>query len=437
MKQFFSILGILIYPTMMVQGHGPTDHGEAHQLSRALAQNNTPIATPSPRIPSAITPSVTAQPDTPSAAQQPNAESIRSTAAVPSAPASNDGVRVTVLGYHHFSKTKEATEMIIPTEKFRNQMLAIKELGLNVISLEDFTSWKRGEKKIQDKSVLITIDDGWKSVYTDAYPILKELDFPFTIFLYTNYIDGGASALTIEMIKEMQKHGCSIGSHSVSHPYPATVKAERAKGSDAFASYLQKEMGESRKTLERQFGGKVRSYAYPGGFFTGEMLPIATESGYECLFTVMPGKAMLTTSSFTLPRYVILGTHDYIFRNATSFKATSSSVASDGAIVQSTLHPVQPEPGALISTRLPIISVDLSNVEEIDEESIVMRVRGFAKVPASYDALNKTLFWKVNRPLRARTCEVSVRWRTMGATEYEQPMTWIFRINREASYQPQ
>ena len=57
MKKFFSILGILIYPTMMVQGHGPTDHGEAYQLSRALAQNSIP-----PPTPQAISSSAVAEP---------------------------------------------------------------------------------------------------------------------------------------------------------------------------------------------------------------------------------------------------------------------------------------------------------------------------------------------------------------------------------------
>jgi len=420
MKLISSILLILIAPAISVLGHGPTDHGEAHQISISTLQNAGQSDPTTPR--STTTPSI------------PTAPSVAPT--VPGTVTGNDGIRITVLGYHDFSATKKATEMLISTEKFGKQMQAIKELGLNVISMEDFMAWKRGEKKVRDKSVVITIDDGWKSVYTDAYPILKKLKFPFTLFLYSNYIDGGASALTSEMIKEMQKNGCTIGSHSISHPYPATVKAERAKGSEKFATYLRKEMGGSRKVLETKFGGKVTTYAYPGGYVTGEMLPIATESGYEFLFTVLPGKTTSATSNFTIPRYVILGTHDYIFRNATSFGATSTSAASDGAIVQSTPHPVKPEPGALITTRLPKISADLSKVEKIDVESIVMRVAGFGKVPATYDAPSKTISWTLNRRLRSRTCEVSVQWRTMGATKYKKPMTWIFRIDREAAYQP-
>lgn len=419
MKPLSSTVFLLIFLSLPALAHIGQATGAHEHASITVAQNSAGHGTPGTSTRRA--PATPATPATPAAAEP---------------TTGNDGVRVTILGYHDFSKSKKATEMLISTDKFRKQMQAIKDLGLNVISMDDFMAWKRGEKKIADKSVLITIDDGWKSVYTDAYPILKQFGYPFTLFLYTRYIDGGASALTTTMISEMQKNGCTIGSHSNTHPYPATVKAQRAKGAEAFASYLRQEMAGSRQILEKKFKTKVASYAYPGGYHTGEMLPIATESGYEFLFTVLPGKTTSATSNFTLPRYVILGTHDYIFRNATSFKATRTSAASDGAIVQSTPHPVSPPPGDLVTTRLPTVSADLSQVVNIDVESIVMRVAGFGKVPATYDGASKTISWKVNRRLRSRTCQVSVQWRTIGSVKYEQPMTWIFRIDREAAYQP-
>ena len=351
--------------------------------------------------------------------------------------AANNDTRVTVLGYHDFSKTRKATEMLLPTATFRKQMEAIRDLGLNVITMHDFMAWKRGEQKIKDKSVVITIDDGWKSVYTDAYPILKEFKYPFTVFLYKNYVGGGASALTKKMIREMMEHGCSIGSHSVSHPYPSSVKQMRAKGANTYAGYLRKEMANSKKFLDENFRINVKTYAYPCGFVTGEMLPVATEVGYEFLFTVIPGKTTMTTSNFTIPRYIILGTHDNIFRNATSFRATSSTAATDGAIVQSTPHPVQPEPGALISDRLPRLFADLSKVENIDPESVTMRVAGFGQVPCTYNPETNKVSWKVSRRLRSRKCSVTVQWRNKGSTQYEKPMRWTFRINREAAYRPQ
>lgn len=352
------------------------------------------------------------------------------------APPKNDGVRVTILGYHDFSSKKKASAMLIPTEKFRKQMQAIKDLGMNVITLDDFMAWKRGEKTLPDKSILITMDDGWKSVYTEAYPILKEFGFPFTIFLYTNYVDGGGSALTSPMIKEMMQHGCTIGSHSVSHPYPSKIKSYQKKGAEIFSKYLRSEMADSKKILESKFKQPVTTYAYPGGYVTPEMLPVATESGYKYLFTVLPGKIVRATDNMTLPRYIILGTHDYIFRNATSFKATPTSSATRGAIVQTLPYPVTPSPGALTASRTPTVSIDLSQVENLDPESLVMRVAGFGKVPATFDPTSHKLSWKINRPLHARQCQVKVQWRLIGEKKHQKPITWTFQIDREASYQP-
>ena len=345
-----------------------------------------------------------------------------------------DNTRVVVLGYHDFSEKKKATEMLIKSDSFRKQMQALKDLKLNVISMEDFIAWKKGEKEIEDKSVVITIDDGWRSVYTYAYPVLKEYGYPFTVFLYTNYVDGGDLALTSKMIKEMQENGCSIGCHSVSHPFPSKVKKEKAKGADSFNKYLKMEMASSREKLKEKFNVDVTSYAYPGGFVTDEMIPVAEEAGYDCLFTVLPGKVTRDLPNGKLPRYIILGTHDYIFRNATTFPATATSKGTDGALIETTAHPVTPAPGEVITDRLPTVSADLSAVENIDASSLIMRIQGFGQVPATYDADKKSFSWKINRRLRSSTCKVSVQWRNSGTTKYSAPMAWTFRVDREAFY---
>ncbi|GAA5495709.1 hypothetical protein Rhal01_01888 [Rubritalea halochordaticola] len=347
-----------------------------------------------------------------------------------------DATRISVLGYHEFSATEKATEMRIPTAKFRLQMQAIKDLGLNVITLEDFIAWKQGKKTLPDRSILITIDDGWKSVYTDAYPILKEFEFPFTLFLYKNYVDGGGKALTSKMITEMQKHGASVGSHSTSHPYPSTVRKAQRKGPEEYQKFLNAEMGDSKKFLEAKFGSPIITYAYPGGFHTPEMFDTAEMVGYKHLFTVKPGKVKQDTNNMEIPRYIILGTHDSIFEYATSFRATGNSLGSAGAIIQTTPHPVTPAPGGSTEDRLPLISADLSRVEGLDPESLVMRVSGFGLVPAKFDPATKKFSWKVNRRLRKPTCDVSVQWKLQEKPDMEMPMRWTFVINREAAYQP-
>lgn len=352
-------------------------------------------------------------------------------------PPPDDGVRVSVLGYHDFSETSPETEMLIRTSKFRKQMEAIKNLGLPVIPMADFQAWKRGEKDIADKSIVITIDDGWKAVYTDAYPVLKEFGFPFTLFLYKNYVDGGGKALTTPMIEEMQKNGATIGSHSVSHPYPGTVKSHRRKGTDAYDKFLRSELGESKRFLESKFGARVTTYAYPGGFHTEEMMPLADEFGYEHLFTVLPGKIRRAHDNRTLPRYVILGTHDRIFDLATGFNEVASSASESTVIApQSTPFPVKPEPGSLIDSRLPLLSADLSTLTDFDPKTLVMKVGGFGEVPAIFDEATKSFSWQVNRRLRSPVCQVAVSWLDSKGKPPEVPLRWSFRNDPEAAYLP-
>jgi len=359
----------------------------------------------------------------------------------PSAPASTipeDASRVAVLGYHDFSETAKETAMRIHTSKFRKQMETIRQLGITVISLEDFLAWKRGEKSIPEKSILLTFDDGWKSVYTDAFPILKEFGYPFTLYLYKEYLDCGGKSLSSPMVQEMLKTGASIGSHSVSHPYPHVFKSYYKKGADAYDAFLRKEMGESKRFLESQFGMKVATYAYPGGYYTEEMLPLAKEFGYTELFTVIPGKVKRSTADITMPRYMILGNYDKVFELATTFREgrSSGSTGPLAVISQPTPCPVSPESGAIINTRLPEISADLSKVADIDTSKLVMKISGFGEVPANFDSNTGKFSWKVNRRLRQPTCQVSVTWKNTAGKAPENPLRWSFQIDRSSAYLP-
>ena len=347
----------------------------------------------------------------------------------------DDGARVSVLGYHVFHATKKATEMLIPTAKFRMQMELVKASNIPVITMAQFLAWRRGEADLPPQSILITMDDGWKSVYTDAFPIMKELQLPFTIFLYKNYVgsERGGRAMSLEMINEMlESKLCSIGSHSVSHPFPSDVKKQAKKGPENYLKFIQKEFGESQRFLEETFKNKVTTYAYPGGYFTEEMYPVADELGYDNLFTVKPGKVRRDSSKYSLPRYIVLGNNDGAFEAAMVFR--NGNIASSIIPVELP-HPAKPGAGEIVSSRLPTIRVDLAGAEGLDPESIVMRVAGFGEVPAKIDPLTSKVEWTVTRPLRQSACQVSVQWKLKEKTDYEAPMNWSFRVDKEASYQ--
>lgn len=350
----------------------------------------------------------------------------------------DDATRVAILGYHDFSETLPETAMRIRTSKFRKQMEAIKQLGLTVISLDDYLAWKRGEKSLPERCVLLTLDDGWKSVYTDAFPILREFGYPFSLYLYKNYVDGGGKALSTAMIQEMMKNGASIGSHSVTHPFPADIKARVKKGPDVLDAYLRNEMGESQRFLESRFSCRISTFAYPGGFHLDEMFKLADEFKYVSLFTVIPGKVKRSTPDKTTPRYMILGNYDKVFEMATGFRegggAPGSGVA--GAPV-ATPVPVTPQAGEVVNSRLPLISVDLATVPDLDPATLVMKVAGFGEVPAVFDASSRRLSWRVNRKLRQATCQVVVTWKDVHGKPPEVPLRWSFSIDKAAAYLPE
>ncbi len=347
----------------------------------------------------------------------------------------DDGARVAALGYHWFTPNKPGKEMSLNTAKFREQMQAIKDANLTVISLPRFLAWRRGEADIPAQSILITIDDGWRSTYTEAFPILKEFKYPFTIFLYKNYVGAnkGPRALTLKMIDEMLASGlCHLGSHSMSHHYPAVIKKIKKEDSAQYLKYLNTEFNDSKVFLESTFKDKVTTYAYPGGFHTPEMFPVADKLGYDNLFTVLPGKISRKSPKHTLPRYIVLGGHDASFTSALSFRNYSLSANN----LNSLPFPVQPMPGETVTTRLPTIKIDLSSIENLDLSSIKLKVGGFGLVPHQTNPADQTFQWTVTRPLRQPACQISLQYQLTNKNTPEKPITWSFKVEKRATYRP-
>jgi hypothetical protein len=197
-------------------------------------------------------------------------------------------------------------------------------------------------------------------------------------------------------------------------------------------------MRESKRFLEQQFKKNIPLYAYPGGFYTDEMLTKAEQVGYSHLFTVQPGKVNRDLPNNLLPRYIILGNYDKIFEFAINFRDTAANSA--GGLVEGmakTLEfPVIPQPGAIINSRQPNIEVDFTTAAHIDPQTLKMQVTGFGEVPANYASAGKLFSWQVNRRLRNKTCTVLVTWKDLEGKPTEKPLEWTFQIDRGAAYLP-
>jgi hypothetical protein len=138
---------------------------------------------------------------------------------------------------------------------------------------------------------------------------------------------------------------------------------------------------------------------------------------------------------------MILGNYDKIFEIATNFGAPTGSPAAPGAAIaalpQTTPVPVTPEAGAVINSRLPVISADLATIPNLDPKTLTMKVSGFGEVPAAFDPATKTLAWQVTRRLRQPLCQVAVTWHDSAGAPTPTPLTWSFQIDRQAAYLPE
>ena len=351
-----------------------------------------------------------------------------------------DQTRVTVLGYHNFSKKAPVTEMLMRTSEFREQMAYLRRAGITVISMQEFLEWRLGTRTLPARCALITLDDGWKSVYTDAYPILKEFGYPFTLFLYTNYLHGRGDSLTPAQVKEMQANGATVGSHSVRHLYPSSWKKEEKKGPEAYAALVDAELGGSQMKLSEMFG-PVNTYCYPGGYNTPGMLEKMPGYGYVAAFTVIPGKVTSTTDALLIPRYMIFGNKSSIFRSAVDFRVTqlgtgATNGASPGTLSASAPPPpfeVSPKPHETVAPDFSAITAYMGEVAGLDISSVQMKVSGFGRVPAHIDKNTRTLQWVLPCRIYMPDLSVHVTWRDAQGTGHK--AEWSFSIDPNAPIQ--
>ena len=354
----------------------------------------------------------------------------------------NKNARVSILGYHDFTAGKTNNDMMINIGDFRHQMQAIKDAEKPVISMREFLDWKRGKKPIPEQSVMITIDDGWKATHSLAMDVLKEFNYPFTVFLYKNYIGIGGKSMTHQEIRELAAAGATLSSHSVSHH---NLSDRKGRSAEAYTAWLKEELEESHHFLVENFGdtGAVEKvFAFPYGIYNGEVIEIAQEFGYEACFTVNGKKSPWDTENMEIGRYIVHGTSLANFDPALNFGGSPhaatghrlmTETANDDGSTQSPLITVKPSLDSNIGNRLPLIEIDLSRLPDVHPESISMRVSGFGKVPHQYDYGTGTARYQIPQRLRLKNYQVQLSFRHANNPESE-VISWSFTLDRSADY---
>lgn len=209
--------------------------------------------------------------------------------------------RVIILMYHRvMDYPRNRYEVSVDT--FRWQMEMIRDMGFEVISLYQFSEALRQHNAdlVPEKAVIITIDDGYDYIYDLAWPVLKEYEYPFTFYFYTQYTGGGGHSMSWNQIREMNDDPlCTIGSHSMTHPNLANPK----KAVGDYNSWLWRELHSSKVILENKLDTEIVDFCWPYGSFNHTTLEVGIRAGYQTFTTVAPGPNDMSSSPYYLHRY--------------------------------------------------------------------------------------------------------------------------------------
>jgi peptidoglycan/xylan/chitin deacetylase (PgdA/CDA1 family) len=360
-------------------------------------------------------------------------------------PVVDQTAQTLIFCYHRLVDKVRYPGTEITPAAFEAQMKELKDKGITVISMQDLLAWKRGEKNIPPRCAVVTFDDGWKSQYEVAWPIMKKFGYPVTLFIYTEGVRGGSlgggEAITWEQLADMRDNGVDIEAHTATHQdlregHSVTViepggKRTRKKltGAD-YEKWVHNEVVGCKDLLEQRLGVKVNCFAVPFGNYNEHVKELARNAGYEAMFTVYGQPITFTSPMDALGRYAIEANKPKVFADAVNMIGTSTGGGTAVAEVGPKDLTTQPADGETVRTALPLIKANLSSVGEIEPGTVQMRVSGLGLVPANYDPKTGTVSYQVPQKLRDKSCTVIVSAKSAGK---KVETHWTFGIEEEAT----
>jgi peptidoglycan/xylan/chitin deacetylase (PgdA/CDA1 family) len=223
---------------------------------------------------------------------------------------------VPILCYHNMGAQTRG-RLLMSASAFEEQMRYLKREGYHVITLKEFLDFAALRQQLPRKTVVLTFDDGWKSFKEFAYPVLKELGFPATLFIYTDFI-GARIALTWPELKDLAQEGFDIEAHSKTHE---DMRKKPSESEEDYAKRMQVELVQPLAIFQQRVGQSPKILAYPYGSHDDGVVKRTREAGYIAALDVRRQGNPSFTPVLTIHRAQVYSemTMDDFVRNLTTF----------------------------------------------------------------------------------------------------------------------
>lgn len=246
---------------------------------------------------------------------------------IPTKPVRPGGLKATgyqvipVLSYHNFSSSKNKDMLTVSAKSFENQLNYLKKEKYHTLTIDQLEEFlKLGDAP--ENSIMLTIDDGWKSSYDITLPMLRKFGFNAILFVTTDYInEQNGKIISWEQAREMNNaYNINIQCHSRSHRDFNLLNENESMPS--FLASLEDEIATSKDIINKKIGTNVTSFAYSYGNTNPIAIEMLKQNGFKTAFTVKRKKNTFFTPEYSLHRQMIFGDHDmeYFRKSVSVFK---------------------------------------------------------------------------------------------------------------------
>lgn len=233
-----------------------------------------------------------------------------------------------ILQYHHVSSTTPRSTSLTE-EEFIEHMDYLQSAGFEVVDLRTALNKLKVKEALPDKAVAITFDDSYRDIYSNAFPILAERDYPFTVFINSEPVEAKRSnALTWEQMKEMEVSGAVFANHTINHPY--MLRKEDGESDSAWLSRMTKEVDTVEDLLLEKLDYSPKMLAYPYGESNKDIRKIMADRGIMA-FGQQSGVVSVDSDFENLPRFPASGIYAKLSTLKTKLNAKPMPLLSEKA----------------------------------------------------------------------------------------------------------
>jgi len=186
---------------------------------------------------------------------------------------------------------------VTPSE-FAAQMNALKRAGWHAVTLDQAEAyWREGVPLPSGKPIVLSFDNGYRSQYTEALPVLQGLGWVGVENMQLTGLPPSQGGLSSEQIHALVADGWELDTQGFSHADLITLDAQE----------LHYQVAVARTTVQRRYGVPVNWFCYPSGHYDAAVIAAVRAAGYEGSTTVVPGWAHPGEDPYRLHRLRVLG----------------------------------------------------------------------------------------------------------------------------------